>query len=208
MHPGPTIASFLDDLAAATATPGAGAAAALTGAMGAALVSMVARLTLERPGHEANAAALNALLQASESLRQRLAAMAAEDAAAFGSLLAAWKLPKGDAAQQAARSTAIQAGLLAATHSPLACARAAAEGVRLAARVVELGHRNVVGDVGTGVLASFAALRGAALNVRLNAPQIRDPAFATAALSEIDALLAECGPLTEWVHDRVRERAA
>ncbi len=197
---------FLDALASVRPTPGGGGAAAMMGAMGAALVSMVCNLTIGKKGHEAVEAEMRGLLAASEALRARLADMVAEDAAAFDGLMAAYRLPKDTDEQRAARSAAIQAGLQAATLAPLACARAAAEGVRLAARAVEPGNPNVISDVGVGVLASLAALRSAALNVHINAPQIKDRAFTDRCLTELAGLLAECGPLADQVQARVRAR--
>lgn len=197
---------FLDELATGNATPGGGSAAAIMGAMGAALVSMVCNLTVGKKGHEAAEAPMRELLARSESLRGRLAGMVAEDIAAFDSLMAAYRLPKATDHERAARSAAIQQALRAATEAPLACARACAEVVRLTATAVAHGNVNVISDVGVGVVAAWAALRSAALNVYINAPQIKDRDYTTRALAELDALLAECGPLTERVHDQVRQR--
>lgn len=199
-------ARFLDELASGKATPGGGSAAAVMGAMGAGLVSMVANLTIGKKGYEAVDAEMRQLLAESEALRVRLAGMVAEDIAAFDSLMAGYKLPKDTDEQKAARSVAIQAGLKAATEAPLACARACAEGVRLAARAVEHGNVNVISDVGVGVLASWAALRSAALNVNINAPQIKDRAYVDHAVTELQGLLSECGPLSENVHQRVKAK--
>lgn len=199
-------ARFLDELASGNATPGGGSAAAVMGAMGAALVSMVANLTIGKKGYEAVEPQMRQLLAESEALRAKLAGMVAEDIAAFDSLMAGYKLPKATDDEKAARSAAIQHGLKAATEAPLACARACAEGVRLAARAVEHGNLNVISDVGVGVLASWAALRSAALNVHINAPQIKDRAFVDAATTELAALLAECGPLSERVHEQVKAK--
>lgn len=199
-------ASFLDALASAAPTPGGGGAAALMGAMGAALVSMVANLTIGKKGHEAQEPQMRQVLAEAEALRRRLAAMVAEDAVAFDGLMAAYRLPKATDDEKAQRAEAIQAGLKAATLAPLACARASAEGVRLAARAVEIGNVNVISDVGVGVLASWAALRSAALNVHINAPQIRDLDFTDQVLTELEALLSECSSLTEAVHSRVKAR--
>lgn len=199
-------AGFLDALASAAPTPGGGGAAALMGAMGAALVSMVANLTIGKKGHETQEPQMRQILAESEALRQRLAAMVAEDAVAFDGLMAAYRLPKASDHEKVRRTEAIQAGLKAATLAPLACARAAAEGVRLAAKAVEIGNVNVISDVGVGVLASWAALRSAALNVHINAPQIRDLDFTDQVLTELEALLSECGSLAEAVHSRVKAR--
>jgi formiminotetrahydrofolate cyclodeaminase len=195
---------FLDALASAAPTPGGGGAAALMGAAGAALLSMVARLTIGKKGHEAAGPRLEALLDRTEPLRARLAAMVDEDAAAFSQLMAAYRLPRGAQAEAAARRRAIQAGLQAAARAPLACAHAAAEGVRLADEAAALGHRNVISDVGVGALAFIAALRSAALNVEINLPQLDDRAFADAAHAELATLLEECLPLGERVLERVR----
>lgn len=193
-------AAFLDQLASAAPTPGGGGAAAVMGAMGAALVSMVAHLTIGKKGYEAREADARALLADSEALRARMMPMVADDASAFDSLMAAYRLPKGTDAEKAVRSDAIQAGLKAATQAPLLCARAAAEGVRLASRALGVSHPSVISDVGVAALASLAALRSAALNVRINVPQLKDRAFAQRAQAELDALLAECLPMGETVH--------
>ena len=197
---------FLDALASGAPTPGGGSAAAVMGAMGSALVSMVANLTIGKKGYEGVEAEMRQVLAESEALRTRLAAMVAEDVAAFDTLMAGYKLPKATDGEKAARSLAIQAGLKLATEAPLACARACGEGVQLAARAVEHGNLNVISDVGVGVLASWAALRSAALNVHINAPQIKDRAYTDRALSELQALLAECGPLAERVLELVKAK--
>jgi formiminotetrahydrofolate cyclodeaminase len=200
--------AFLDALAGGNATPGGGSAAAIMGAMGAALVSMVANLTLGKKGYEAVEPQMTQLLREGEALRTRLAGMVAEDVAAFDALMAAYRLPKGSDDERAARGLAIQAGLRAATEAPLACAHACAEVVRLTARAVEHGNLNAISDVGVGALAALAGLRGSALNVQINAPQIKDRAFTGRAMCELDELIAECAPLAERVHARVKEKLA
>jgi formiminotetrahydrofolate cyclodeaminase len=184
-------AAFLDELASAAPTPGGGGAAAVMGAMGAALVSMVAHLTVGKKGYEAREPDARALLAESQALRDRLMPMVADDATAFNSLMAAYRMPKSTDDERAERSDAIQAGLRAATLAPLHCARAAALGI---------SHPSVISDVGVAVQASLAALRSAALNVQINVPQLKDLAFAQQTQAEVEALLAECLPLGENVH--------
>lgn len=195
--------AFLDALASGNATPGGGSAAAVMGAMGAALVSMVCNLTIGKKGYESAEAEMKSVLAEAEALRARLLEMVAQDIAAFDWLMAGYKLPKGTDAEKSARSAAIQKGLQGATQVPLDCAVACAEVVRLTARAVEVGNVNVISDVGVGVLAGWAALRSAALNVHINAPQIKDREFTESRLAQLEQLLAECGPLAEQVHDRV-----
>lgn len=197
---------FLDALASSDPTPGGGGAAAVMGATGAALLSMVANLTIGKKGFEAIEPEMKALLVQSEKLRAEISAMLQEDVDAFNTLMAAYKLPKDSDEDKAKRSLMIQAGLKGATEAPLACARAASEVIRLAQRVAEIGNKNVISDAGVGVLAALAALRSAALNVYINAPSLKDQAFATAAVAEIENLLAEGGKRTESVYALVKSR--
>lgn len=203
-----SIERFLDDLASSSPTPGGGSAAAIMGAMGAALVSMVCNLTIGKKGYEDVESEMRAVLAESEALRARLTAMVADDIAAFDTLMAAYKLPKASDTDKLARSAAIQAALQRATQVPLDCAKVCAEVVRLSGRAAEVGNQNVISDAGVGVLAAWGALRSAALNVNINAPSIKDRGFADAKLTELNALLAECGPLSEQVHTRVHSRLA
>ncbi len=201
-----SVQTFLEELASAQPTPGGGGAAAVMGASGAALVAMVCRLTIGKKGYEEAAQKLSTLLENAEASRIALTAMIDEDKAAFDTLMAGYRLPKNTDDEKAARSQAIQRGLKVATEAPLNCARACAEVVRQAAQAAEHGHPQIISDAGVGVLAGIAGLRSAALNVSVNTPQIKDRAFADAAQAEVAALLAECIPLAERVHDTVLQR--
>jgi len=189
--------TFLDELASSQATPGGGSAAAVMGAMGAALVSMVCNLTIGKKNYAEVEPEMQAILKDAESLRARIADMVAEDVEAFDQLMAAYGLPKDSDAEKSDRSAAIQAGLKAATDAPLACARACAEVITLSARVAEKGNRNVISDAGVGALAAQAALRSAALNVYINVPMIKDTAFAESRKAEVESLLARALPEAE-----------
>jgi formiminotetrahydrofolate cyclodeaminase len=197
---------FLDDLASGAPTPGGGSAAAVIGAMGAALVSMVCNVTLGKKGQEHVAPEMEAVRGESERLRARLTTMVAEDIAAFDGLMAAYRLPKGTDEEKSRRAEAIQTTLQAATETPLACARACAEVVALSRRAGEKGYSGVVSDAGVGVLAANSALRAAALNVHINAPSLKDREYAQAAVAEIEKLLAESARESEAVFQLVRSR--
>jgi len=200
------VETFLNELASSAPTPGGGSAAAIIGAMGAALLSMVCNVTLGKKGSEAVEPDMKAVLDESERLRARLTAMVAEDIAAFDGLMAAYRLPKSNDEEKSLRAEAIQANLRAATETPLACARACAEVVGLARRAAEKGLAGVVSDAGVGVLAANCALRSAALNVYINAPSLKDRIFATAATAEIESLVDRCARESEAVFELVRSR--
>ena len=198
--------TFLDELASGAPTPGGGSAAAVIGAMGAALISMVCNVTLGKKGHEAVEAEMRSVRDASERLRAQLTSMVADDIAAFDGLMAAYRLPKANDEEKLRRGEAIQSTLRAATETPLACARACAQVVALSRRAGEKGYAGVISDAGVGVLAANAALRSAALNVYINAPSLKDRDYAAAALSEIEKLLADSARESEAVFELVRSR--
>ena len=201
-----SIDEFLERLASGSPTPGGGSAAAIIGSMGAALISMVCNVTLGKKGCEAAEADMLAVRAESERLRVELAAMVAEDVAAFDGLMAAYKLPKLSDEDKGRRAAAIQASLRRATEVPLDCARACAEVIRLARRAGEHGYRGVVSDAGVGVLAASSGARSAALNVFINVPALKDRKFADQAAAEIDKLLAFCTVETEAVYALVRAK--
>ena len=201
-----SVDKFLDDLASGAPTPGGGSAAAIMGAMGAALISMVCNVTVGKKGLEAVEPEMKSLREQSEKLRARLAAMVAEDIAAFDGLMAAYRLPKLSETDKAQRTEAIQTSLRAATETPLDCARACSEVIDLAQRAAEAGYSGVISDAGVGVLAAYAALRSAALNVYINAPSLKDREFARQATSEVADLLEAGARRSEAVYALVRGR--
>ena len=198
--------TFLDDLASGAPTPGGGSAAAVMGAMGAALVSMVCNVTIGKKGHEAVDAEMKSVRTESEGVRRRLTAMVAADVAAFDGLMAAYRLPKQSDEDKSRRAAAIELNLRAATESPLHCARACAEVIALAKRAAVCGFLGVISDAGVGVLAAHAALRSAALNVYINVPSLKDRAFASLATAEIEKLLDHSAAETEAVFALVRDK--
>jgi formiminotetrahydrofolate cyclodeaminase len=185
------LGSFLDALASSGPTPGGGAAAAVAGSMAAALVSMVCNLTIGRPRYAAVEAAMQHIRSESEAARHRLLALADEDAAAYAAVAAALRLPRADEAARAARTAALQRALEAAAGPPLETMRLARSLVPLALQVAAHGNANVVSDAGVAAELGAAAVRGSALNVRVNLAELRNAAFVAQAEAEIAA--AEVG---------------
>ena len=185
-----SLATFLEQLASAEPAPGGGSAAALAGALAAALVSMVCRLTLGRERFAAVQAEMQEALQRAERLRERLTQAVDDDAQAYAAVVAACRLPRGSEARQEARVAAIQAALQEATLVPLGVARDCAEVLGLARCVARTGNPNAASDGRVAVLLAEAALRGAILNVQTNLPGLKDTAFADQARSEVERLLS------------------
>src|SRR6185436_11764400 len=155
-------------LGSAEPAPGGGAAAALAGALGAALVQMTANLTIGRPRFATVEDEAKAIEVRTGALRQRLAELGDADAAAFEQVGAAYKLPRQDDAQKAARSRAIQSALQAAAAVPLETARICAEVLEVAEEAAPILNPSVISDVMVGAILAQAALASAALNVEIN----------------------------------------
>ncbi len=199
-----SIEAFLDGLASGAATPGGGSAAAIMGAMGAALVSMVCNLTIGKKKYVEVEDEMKSVLAKAEELRLALTDMIADDVQAFGAVMAAYGMPKETPEDQAARSEAIQAALKTATDVPLRCCKVSREVIDLAGVVSEKGNLGVISDGGVAVLAAYAALRSAALNVLTNAKLIADKNFAEAKLQELEGLLSGAEAATEQAYGVVQ----
>ncbi len=169
-----TLGEFLERLGSSDPTPGGGAAAAVVGALGAALVEMTANLTIGRPRLADVQEQAQHIEQRASELRASLEQLGDADAEAFARVTGAYKLPRADDAQKAARSEAIQAALRVAADVPLETARISAEVVELAEEAAPVLNAAVISDVLVGALLAQAALNSAALNVEINLGSMTD----------------------------------
>jgi len=200
------IQQFLDELASKAPTPGGGSAAAIMGAMGAALVSMVCNLTLGKKNYEWVEDEIKAVLERSESLRALLTEMIRADVDAFNQVMEAYGMPKNTEKDKRMRGDAIQLALKAATDIPLSCAKASSEVIELSRIVAEKGNKNVASDAGVAALAAYSALKSAALNVYVNIGAIKDETFAQERLELINALLADNEISTAEIYAAVKSK--
>jgi formiminotetrahydrofolate cyclodeaminase len=159
---------YLDDLASAKPAPGGGSTAALSGAMGAALASMVCRLTIAKEAYVDVQQEVGELLERTEQLRLGFQQLMQEDIEAYGRLSASYKLPRETGDERAARTSAIQKQLVEAALVPLQVAEQAAELVQCCKRIGEIGNVTVLSDIATGAILATSAGEGAALMVRIN----------------------------------------
>jgi formiminotetrahydrofolate cyclodeaminase len=202
------IEPFLDALASSNATPGGGSAAAILGAMGAALVSMVCNLTIGKKKYAEVEGEMKDVLAKAEELRHRMTGMIQEDVKAFDTVMGAYGMPKETDADKLKRDAAIQDALKQATEVPIRCCHLAREVIDLALTASAKGNLNVISDAGVGVLSAYAALRSAALNVYINAKMISDKSFVDAKLKELEGLLAGAEAATEKAYDIVRGKVS
>ena len=185
-----SLSEFLDALASAEPTPGGGTASAVAGAMGTALLVMVAGLPKTRTNTDDARAALDAVRAELVPLRASLEVCADRDAEAFNAVMAAYRLPKATDDEKAARKTAIARAMHGATEVPLQTLRLASRALDLGETVARHGNPSAASDAGVAASLLHAACEGAAANVRVNLGSWSEEGFRTQAGAETDELSA------------------
>ena len=205
--PNMTVRRMVERLATSDPAPGGGSAAAIAGAMGAALVQMVVELTVGRPMADGHEETLAEIRTAAAAWQSELINLAELDANAYEAVVRARRLPRDSERERRARTVQVEAAVREATRIPLAAAKAASAVLDLAEQAAPIGNRNAISDVGVAGLLAVAALRGAALNVEINLPYLgSDEALRNEAAAEIASLLATADERELRVRRAVAER--
>jgi methenyltetrahydrofolate cyclohydrolase len=207
MYTDQPLQDYLHALASEDSTPGGGSAAALSGAMGAALASMVCRLTLGKEAYAGVRQEIEELLRRAENLRSRFQQLFQEDIEAYGRLAASYKLPRETSEERATRSSAIQEQLVEAALVPLEVAERAAELVQCCQRIAEIGNAAVLSDVAIGAILASGAGEGAALLVRFNLRAMKNDELVSNLGKRLSGALALISEGRERVTSIVGERA-
>ena len=197
---------FLAALGAQEPAPGGGTAAAVSGAMGAALVEMVAALTLGKEKFADVHPAMGAILEAASVARAEMLSLAREDALAYEAVVAARRMPRENEEEKAARARAIDAANRLATEVPMRTARTAVLLLAALPELAEKGNPNAVSDAGTAALLLTASAEGALLNVGINLPGVKDPVFVGQMQGETADLLGQAQRLRSKVLESVRKK--
>ncbi len=196
-----TVGELLDQLAAAEPVPGGGSASALTGAVAAALVGMVARLTLKRKRLADVWQEMESVVSECELLRQSLLDLAQDDSDAFTGVMMAWRLEPSDA-----RDRALQGATRSAAEVPLQVVSKSLRVLHLAAAAVDRGSPAALTDGAVAAQLARAAIAGAAMNVRINLQQLPRDGFHDRAVNSLAAAEVEADALLEPLMQRVGER--
>ncbi len=186
--------------------PGGGSMAALSGSLGASLVSMVCNLSLGKKDYEAFQVELVDALNQAQILSDSLLERVDLDTEAVNRVMAAFKMAKLTEDEKNARSEAIQTGFKQAVQSPLGIARECLEVLRLANSLLGKSNSSALSDLGVASLQAYAGLEGAIMNVKINIPSIRDENFTTDTSREISALLEEGGSVGQDTYQYVSEK--
>jgi glutamate formiminotransferase/formiminotetrahydrofolate cyclodeaminase len=182
---------FLEELAAGTATPGGGSAAAYAAAMGASLVAMVARLTIGKNKYSEVEKEMQTILEGAEVLQKRLFDSVSADAQAFDAVMNAYRMPKETDQEVANRKAAIDDAMQGAAEVPLQVCSDAVHVIAFATEVAEHGNSNALSDAGSAGALAAAAFQAAQYNVRINAGSVSDKKLAQKWLDQVEKLQTE-----------------
>ena len=189
-----TARGLAEETASESPAPGGGSISAYMGALGAALGTMVANLTAHKAAYDDRWEEYSDIAERGQELMERLLHLVDEDTAAFNRIMDVFAMPKKTDAEKAARAEAMEAATLYATQVPLRTMEACYEVFDIVRAMAEKGNPASVTDAGVGTLAARAGVRGAFLNVKINASGLKDRAKAEELIArgaEIEAKAAE-----------------
>ena len=192
---------FVDLLASDAPAPGGGSAAALEGALGAALTAMVCGLTVGKKKYADYQELAESAQKKALDLKARFVDVMDRDTEAFNVVSAAFGMPKATDEEKAARSAAIQEGLKGCTKTPFEMMELAVETLELTASILGKSNDSAASDLGVSALSLRAAIQGAWLNVLINIGSLKDTALAEDYRKKGEALLAQSLPLADQIYD-------
>ena len=201
-----SLRALLERFSAATPTPGGGSAAALAGSVAAALVAMVAGLTIGKKAYQSVEHEMRHALAETIVIRDELLELADRDSAAFNAVMAAYRLPKETEAARAEREHAIQSALQGATEVPYQTALRCRRVLELAEIVVTKGNKSALSDGGAAAILAEGALQAALLNVAVNLTAISDESLKSAYERERARLAQHAQEKRAAILKRVAER--
>jgi formiminotetrahydrofolate cyclodeaminase len=183
------IKMFLDEVASSSPAPGGGSVAALAGALGAALTSMVCNLTKAKQGYESVQNEIAEVLEKSEELRKDLTDLIDKDTDAFNEVMKAIKMPKETEDQKEQRRNAMQIAFKQAAEVPLETARKCVQILDIAQVAAEKGNKSSISDTAVSALMAQTGVQAAMLNVRINLSSIKDTDYTQQVTTELHELL-------------------
>lgn len=171
---GMSIRGFTEETASESPAPGGGSVAAAVGAFGAALGTMVANLSSHKRGWDHRWEEFSAVAERGKAFSEELVRLVDADTAAFDGIIAAWRMPQGSESERAAQKEALQAAIRHAIEVPLRIMEVALASIEVAAEMAANGLDASLSDAAVGVLCARTAVRGAGMNVRINAADLED----------------------------------
>jgi glutamate formiminotransferase/formiminotetrahydrofolate cyclodeaminase len=183
-----SLTDFADETASESPAPGGGSISAYVGALGASLAGMVANLSSHKKGWDNQWETFSEWAAKAQGIKNELVKLVDLDTAAFNEIMAAFGLPKNNETEKAARSQAIQTATKYAIEVPFQVMEAAFKSMEVIKAMAEIGNPNSISDAGVAALCATTAVRGALLNVRINAAGYKDKAFTESIIIQGTAL--------------------
>ena len=190
---------FLEELSTNSPAPGGGSVAALVGALGASLSSMVAALTHEKKEMLESKPMMDEIGVEAQKLKDRLAVLVEEDTKAFNSVMEASRLPENSEEERQLKNDSLDVANKYAIEVPLETAKKCLRILQLSQSLVENGNPNSVSDAGVAAEVALAGLRGACMNVMINLSGLKDISYCESIQEEIDALIKDAESLHKIV---------
>ena len=202
-----SVKDFARETASESPAPGGGSVSAAMGSFGAALATMVANLSAHKRGWDERWKEFSDIAEEGYKLMEELTALVDEDTAAFNRIMDVFAMPKGTPEEKAARAAAMEEATLYAASVPLKTMEASLKALPLALEMARKGNPASASDAGVAALAAVAAIRGAELNVRINAAGLADKSAAAPLLARAKKILAEAdalqGEVLKAVNDNI-----
>ncbi|MDX2418565.1 MAG: cyclodeaminase/cyclohydrolase family protein, partial [Xanthomonadales bacterium] len=198
-----TISGFVDEVSRDTPAPGGGSIAALAGALGSALASMVVNLSVGKGEFDSQYEELCLLAEKAQTVKDALILAVDADTEAFNEVIAGMRMAKDTVEQQDLRSKVIRAGYKSAAEVPLKTAKLCREVLDLCQAAANIGNTAVMSDAGVGALMALAGVQGAIHNVRINLPHTKDDEFITTMQAQLGALISESREVCDAIQQQV-----
>ena len=197
---------FLSDTSSRSPTPGGGSVSALTGALGASLLCMVANFTLGKKKYREVEGEVREILKEAEKLKDKLTTMIQQDIEAYQRLSQAMQASRDNSSVKKGRARILEDSLKEASEVPLRIAQLSYQLIKLGERLLSKGNPNLITDTGIGVLLGEAALQSAALNVEINLISIKDEELREDKRMALSTLLSEGKRVREEVLRKIKQR--
>lgn len=201
---------FMDKTASEAPAPGGGSVSAYIGALGIALGTMVANLSAHKKGWDERWKEFSDLAEKGKLIQNELLQLVDEDTDAFNRIMEAFALPGKSEEEKLLRNTAIQDATKSAIIVPFKVMVTAYKGFELIKEMVEKGNPNSITDAGVGALALRSCIRGAFLNIRINASGLKDKDFAEAIISKGEDIekkaVTDEEQILDFINSNIRNR--
>ncbi|KYO64938.1 cyclodeaminase/cyclohydrolase family protein [Thermovenabulum gondwanense] len=201
-----TVRQFTEALSSKEPVPGGGGAAALAGALGNALGSMVANLTVGKEKYKDVEPEVKQILQKTQELQEKLLLLIDEDAKVFSSVAAAYKMPKNTEEEKEKKRQALEKALKEACQVPVKIMEYSLEALKLQRRLADIGNKLAISDAGVGALLLKSAVLSGKLNVVINLNGMDDEEFVKKISERIEKICKEAEILADEAYKIVLEK--